>query len=187
MRKLIVAVLAVGSLLAAPAAALAGGWATVGITQPSPPPGSGPGDRWMTELTVLQHGMTPLAGVEPLLILTNRKTGETFRFPAEPTKETGVYAVVVELPANGTYDVSVYDGFAAYGGAQTHTFAPITVGPAAAPAATEKKGPAPASAPVTDDGSTALWPLALGVLAAALAGAVLVLARRSRRKAPAVV
>ena len=61
MRKLVV-VLAVAAVLL-PAAALAGGWATVQLS--STPKGAQAGTPWVVNLTVLQHGVTPLAGVTP--------------------------------------------------------------------------------------------------------------------------
>ena len=61
MRRL-VAALAVAAVLL-PAAALAGGWATVQLS--STPKGAQAGMLWVVNLTVLQHGVTPLAGVRP--------------------------------------------------------------------------------------------------------------------------
>lgn len=187
MRKSILGALVVGSLLF-PAAANAGGWATAGLSPSQPPEGSGPGDTWVTNITVLQHGETPLAGVKPVLTLTHSKTGKRIEFPGRPTDDVGVYRVVAKLSANGTWDVSVYDGFRRYGGAQTHTFAPVTVGPAGVPAAAPEEKPSAVPAPAADDGSIVVWPLAVAAVAAALAAAVFVLlARRTRRKAPAAV
>lgn len=51
-----VAALAITILLAVPAGALAGGWATVGLS--STPDGAAAGRPWHLELTVLQHGRT---------------------------------------------------------------------------------------------------------------------------------
>ena len=49
--------------LAAPSSALAGGWATAGL---SPPDGGvGAGDTWNAQVNILQHGETPLSGVSP--------------------------------------------------------------------------------------------------------------------------
>lgn len=182
MRKAIVGLLLVASLLVPPAAS-AGGWATVGLSPSQPPDASGPGDRWVAEITVLRHGTTPLAGAEPVLTLTNAATGKRVDFRARPTGEIGVYRVVAKLPANGTWDVSVYDGFVEYGGAQTHKFAPITVGPADAPAAASAQKPKPAPAVGPDRFPTV--PIVLAV-AAALATAAILLARRIRKKAHAV-
>ena len=182
MRRLFVGALVVGSLVF-PASAVAGGWATAGISPSKPPSGSDAGDSWTVTIKIDQHGETPLAGANPALILTNAM-GERVEFAAKPTNKVGLYRATATLPENGTWNVSVYDGFEQYGGAQTHTFAPITVGPADAPAAaTEKARAAPASA----SEEFPAWPLALAALAAMLGTALVVaLARRSRRKAHAI-
>ena len=36
----------------------------------------------------------------------------------------------MRFPAEGTYTYEVYDGFGEYGGAQTHTFEAVVIGPA---------------------------------------------------------
>jgi hypothetical protein len=188
MRKTILGALIACSLVV-PAPALAGGWATAGLTPAQPPDGSGPGDPWVATVTVLQHGMTPLPGVKPVLTLTDTETGERLDFQAKPTRETGAYRVVVTLPESGTWNVSVYDGFTQYGGAQTHTFAPITVGEGGAPSAAPSdstSAPAAAPAAAADGRSVALWTLGLATLAAALGAALAALVRRSRRKAAGV-
>ena len=172
--------------LVVPAAASAGGWATVGLSPSKPPAGSGAGDRWVATLTVLQHGQTPLAGAKPVLILTDPQTGNRAEFAAKPTNEVGVYRVVAKLPAAGMWGVAVYDGFTAYGGAQTHTFAPITVGDGNAPVASPDERPVPAPAAAADDFQVAL--VVAGALAALLAAVgVVAFALRSRRKAAAAV
>ena len=184
MRTLFVGALVVGSLLV-PASAVAGGWATAGISPSKPPAGTGPGDSWTVNIKVDQHGETPLAGASPALILTNAHSGERIEFPAKATDEVGLYRATATLPGNGTWNVSVYDGFEEYGGAQTHTFAPITIGPADATAAATETGRPTSGA--SADGFPA-WPVALAALAAMLGAAfVVALARRSRRKDPAVV
>jgi hypothetical protein len=85
------------------------------------------GQPWPVDITVLQHGRTPLGGVTPVLRLRDdgRRVVSTFR--ATPTAETGVYHAVVRFPAAGTYTYEVYDGFTTYGGAKTHTFQPVTI------------------------------------------------------------
>ncbi len=122
MRALVVLIVAL--VLAAPAAA--GGWATAGLGPP--PPGTGVGDTWNAEVTILQHGQTPLEGATPAVIITNAETGVTKRFAAKPTGKPGVYQAKVVFPSGGEWNYAVYDGFTAYGGAKTHTFAPIQVG-----------------------------------------------------------
>ena len=111
-------------VVAAPAAA--GGWATAGL---GPPPGGlGAGDTWNAELTILQHGRTPLVGVRPEVIISNA-AGERRTFSAKPTGKPGVYHARVTFPSEGTWRYAVDDGFTQYGGAQTHTFAPVEIGP----------------------------------------------------------
>ena len=129
MRTRFIAATAV-AVLAFAGTAAAGGWATVALS--SLPTGVDPGEPWNVELTVLQHGQTPLAGVKPTLMIRNNDTGARQTFVAKPTDRVGVYAVRVVFPSNGTWTYEVYDGFTRYGGAQTHTFAPITIGGAAA-------------------------------------------------------
>lgn len=169
-RTLALAALAFGLL--APTA-LAGGWATAGLSS-LPPAGAGPGDEWKTQITLLQHGRTPLENVSPAIVVTNA-AGKDTRFDATPTDKPGVYDVTVSFPTAGKYTYTVDDGF---GNAFPHDFAPVTIGenitttaPASAPAA-----PPPAS----DDG----LPLAsylLGGLALLLGGAAVTSAMRARR------
>ena len=126
MKKLLL-VLAVAVAAVAVPAASAGGWATVGLSS-LPPTGLGPKDPWSVDLTVLQHGMTPLAGVTPIVRIRDDGGKVVDTFTATPTGRTGVYHAEVAFPAEGTYSYEVYDGFTAYGGARTHTFKPVAIG-----------------------------------------------------------
>ena len=162
MKKLSL-VLAVAVAAVAVPAASAGGWATVGLSS-LPPAGLPANQDWPVDITVLQHGQTPLARVTPVVRIRDDGGTVVKSFTATPTGKTGVYHAVVRFPAQGSYSYEVYDGFTQYGGAQTHTFKPIVVGPAG------------------DGVPYGLLAVALG-LAAALAGAT-VLARRRRRPDP---
>ena len=73
----------------APATSLAGGWATVGLS--SLPDASSPGEAWVVDLTVLQHGRTPLEGVEPRVLIRAVRGGDEQAFVAKPTERAGVY------------------------------------------------------------------------------------------------
>ena len=146
-------------LLALPATALGGGFATVQLS--SLPDGTAPGGTWSVELTVLQHGVTPLEGVSPLVRISNLD-GDSREFPAAPTGEPGVYAADVVFPSAGTWSYEIFDGFS-----QTHTYAPVAIADGAG----------------TD--SFPVLPVAAGALAAALAAmGGLVLLRRRRPGAP---
>ena len=128
MKKLLL-VLAVAAV-AAPVAG-AGGWATVGLSS-LPPSGLEANQNWPVDITVLQHGETPLAGVIPVVRIRDGGGKVVKSFTATPTGKAGVYHADVTFPGEGTYSYEVYDGFAEYGGAQTHTFRPVEIGATAA-------------------------------------------------------
>ena len=125
MKKLVLAVFAAAVL--APAAS-AGGWATVGLSS-LPPSGLEPNQAWPVDITVLQHGQTPLSGVTPVVTVRDDGGAPVGRFTATPTDEVGTYHAVVRFPAEGTYTYEVYDGFED-AGARTHTFEAVVIGPA---------------------------------------------------------
>lgn len=122
MRQLIVlSVLAV--VLASAGTASAGGWASVGVDPL--PTGIDAGEAWRTEITVLQHGVTPLTDLSPVITIRERDTGEWRDFSATATDEPGVYAASVVFPEAGEWNVVVESGFWGEG---TLTFGPETIG-----------------------------------------------------------
>ena len=149
--------------LLAPLAALvlaggarAGGFATVQLS-------SLPSERtWAVDLTILQHGRTPLAGLRPTVRIW--RDGESATFRARPTGTVGVYHARAVFPSSGTWQYEIDDGFT-----QTHHYAPVEIAPA--PGA----------------GSFPTWPLVGGLLGAGALAAVAVALRRVRgRTVPAV-
>jgi MYXO-CTERM domain-containing protein len=162
MRRLLLTIALVA--LAAPASALAGGWATAGL---SPPEGVGAGDTWNADVRILQHGQTPLAGVIPTVTIQNVATGKETTFTAKPTDTVGVYRAKVVFPTEGKYSYKVYDGFSQYGGAQTHSFGTFSVGAGGG-------GGVPFFAII-----------GIGALALAALALLFLLARRVRVRAPA--
>jgi LPXTG-motif cell wall-anchored protein len=153
------------ALVAAPAA-LAGGWATAGLS--STPAGTGPGAPWNVDITLMQHGRTPLEGMQPAIVVTDSAGKET-RFAGKEVGN-GVYRTSVVFPERGRYTYTVDDGF---GNAFPHEFPPVQIGAA---------GTAPAT-PAPDSGGTPWWPFAV-VAAGLAAGGGLVLMRRRRSGAP---
>jgi hypothetical protein len=148
--------LAVSMLLVFAPAARAGGWATVGLD-------STPTDKtWNVNVTVLQHGRTPLAGVTPRIEIRNATTTKTFE--ATPTTRTGVYHATVTFPSTGKWSYVVYDGFVAN---QAHTFPPAQIGETAA-------------AETAGDSAGPRWWLAVPGVALLLIAAALVVPRRRR-------
>jgi YtkA-like protein len=145
---------ALAATLIAPASSLAGGFATVGLS--SLPDGARPGEAWLVDLTVLQHGRTPLEGVKPVVRIGHPGPGTARRFWAVPTGEPGVYRAKVVFPSAGEWTYSVDDGFT-----QVHDFGTVRI-------AADNNGVAAGvgSATAGPDGGMS-WPDALGIAAAA--------------------
>ena len=154
-------------LLTAPAVAHAGGFATTGLS--STPDGLRAGEPWKVELTILQHGRTPLTSLTPEVVTTDADGNRT-TFAARPTGRDGHYAATVRFPKAGQWRYMVYDGF---NNAMPATF-PAVVIRSAAPTTTVWQ-PDPVGPP-------ALPIVAGGVL---LLGAAALWLTRRRRHPPA--
>jgi hypothetical protein len=100
----------------------AGGFATVQLS--STPTGMSAGETWSLDLTVLQHGRTPLDELEPVLTISDG-THES-QFPATPTGGAGVYHVDVVFPTAGSWTWKIWDDFSQY-----HMYGPVEIGPPA--------------------------------------------------------
>lgn len=160
--------LVVLGLVLVPASALGGGYATAGLS--STPAGVEPGQPWKVDITILQHGQTPMTDVEPAVVVRG-PDGTTERFPGARTDTPGVYRAEVVFPAAGRYTYEVDDGFT---NAVAHTFPPVEIKPASAAAGTAGSG----------DG-TPLWPFLAGAALLLAGGAALMLRRRSSSPMPA--
>jgi hypothetical protein len=166
MRAWWIAALVAAGLLGVPAAATAGGWATVSLS--TTPDGLGPGDPWNVEMTILQHGRTPLDGVEPSILLTDGSTGKTVYAAAKPTGRPGVYEARAVFPEAGRWTYAVDDGFS-----RIHDYPAVTIGGAA-------------SAPAAAGGDGFPWSALLVSLLAGVAAAGLTTVLRRRRDRPAL-
>ena len=128
--------LAVGLLLVLAPAAQAGGWATVTLS--STPAGVQPGKTWGVDVTVLQHGRTPLTGVHPVVTI---RGGDTIKdFAASPTGKPGVYRAEVVFPTAGRWTYQIDDGFISQ---MPHTYPAVQIGEPGAAAATSGDGGGP--------------------------------------------
>jgi hypothetical protein len=173
---------AIAAALAVPTAAAAGGWATVGF---DPPPSDlGAGEPWHVEMTVLQHGVTPLDGVHPRVIVSPAEGGEQTSFPARATGKPGVYRATVVFGSTGTWRYVVDDGFAA-----KHDFPPVEIGKGGKKAAGELVAvantaaaapPSSGSGASEDDGPSYLLALAAAAVAALAAGSAAAFVQRRR-------
>ena len=157
MRTLLAAVVV---LLLLPAAAQAGGWASAGVL--NPPQGVKAGEVWKAEIEILQHGRTPMTGVEPAVIVDRN------RFEAAPVEgRPGVYAANVRFPRSGRIEYRIDDGFT---NVEPHTFtANIQAAGDVSPAA----------------GGSFPWLPVSGAALAALAVALVLTLRRRRSALPA--
>ncbi len=171
------AVLALG--LALPAAASAGGFATVGLS--SLPDGTAAGRPWDVRITVLQHGRTPLDDVQPAVRITSPRGGSPRTFAARPTGRPGEYRARVVFPTAGTWTYVVDDGFT-----QTHTFAPvrITAGVAEATPVAAARPHAPVAA-AGGGGPDLVLAFGAALAAGLLVGALVLLVRRRGSAGPA--
>jgi hypothetical protein len=157
---------AIAAVLAVPTAASAGGWATVGFDPP--PEGLAPGEPWQVDLTILQHGITPLDGVKPSVIVSS-EDGEAASFPGRPTGKSGVYRATVVFESAGTWRYVVDDGFTA-----RHSYPPVEIGKGGKKASTQPVAAvntAAATPPSAgDDGPNVLLALGAAAVAALAAG-----------------
>jgi hypothetical protein len=162
MRHLVVLGALAAALALAPAAS-AGGWATVGFAPL--PDGTSAGSTWSPTIYVKQHGVTPLAGLQPIVEVYD-DTGAAAKFLATETPEAGVYEADVVFPSQGNWSVTIHSGFG-----ESH----VTYGPAAI------------GAPAVGGGDVRETPVVgLGLAALALLGGMaLLLTRRGRSLTPA--
>jgi hypothetical protein len=157
-RLLLLAVLVAGAIV--PAAG-AGGWATVQLSA-VPTDGTKAGTSLPIDITVLQHGQTPLEGITPVFRIRDGQANVLAEYKGTPTDAPGVYHVDVTFPDAGLFNYEVYDGFTQYGGSQIHTYPVVEIAP--------------------PGGESFPWPAVIGggLLAVALAALAVFLLRRSR-------
>ncbi len=84
--------------------AFAGGWAV--ITLDELPTGVVAGEPFNIGFTVLQHGKTPMDGLDPTITATSSNS-ESFVVHAKPEGETGHYAATLTLPKEGSWNWSI--------------------------------------------------------------------------------
>jgi len=135
-------------------AAQAGGWATVSLS--STPTTT----HWVVDLTVLQHGVTPLEHVHPVVTISDGKTSKDFA--AQATGKPGTYRADVVFPSAGRWTYQVDDGFISQ---MPHTYAPVRI----------------AQPGSDDDGPNLLW-LAPGIALLLAAAALVLIGRRFSRQ-----
>jgi hypothetical protein len=149
--------------LSVPTLAAGGGWATVGF-EPLPD-GMSAGGTWKPDIFVKQHGVTPLAGLQPVVMIEETASGQTTTFPATADDEAGLYHADVVFPSQGDWRITILSGF----GDSQATYGPVAIG-------------APADGGASEPRSL----VGFGVVALAVLGAFgVVVGRRTRRLTPA--
>jgi hypothetical protein len=146
--------LAVWMLLLLAPAAHAGGWATVTLSS------TPTAEHWVVDLTVLQHGRTPLDDLQPVVTIANGKTSKDFA--AKPTGKRGTYRADVVFPTAGRWTYQIDDGFISE---LPHTYPPVQIAEQAA---------------AGDGGPNLLW--LIGGIALLLAALVLLIRARPVRR-----
>jgi hypothetical protein len=147
--------------------AVAGGWATVAVTDPPSDPPAGAGTT--IELEVLQHGQTAVSWPTLTVIATDDVTGDSFRTPAQAAGPTGRYLATLTFPTEGRWTLTFDSSDLIMEGSAT-----LQVVPAVSPQA-------PATAPLASPAPTvdpALLALAATVILAVVAAGVLAIRGR---------
>jgi hypothetical protein len=152
--------------------AVAGGWATVSVTDAPVDPPAGGGT--VVELDVLQHGQTAISWLSLTVIATNDGTGESFRTPAEAKGPTGRYVATLTFPTEGRWTLTFDSPDLIMEGSAT-----MQVAAAVAPVASVAPAPLTSAVPATDPAALGL--AALIILVGVVGGA---LAIRGRRAGP---
>ena len=168
-RFTLVTAMALAVALLAPSTSLGGGWATVGLS--SLPDGAQPGEPWVVDLTVLQHGRTPLEGVQPRVLIRGADGEAEKAFVSKPTERAGIYRARVVFPSAGRWTYAVDDDFS-----QVHELGAVRIGAGG--------GEATVAVPRADSGDGVTLTGALGIaLGAGLLAALLTTAMRRRGEA----
>lgn len=156
-----------GALLCAlvvPTSSSAGGWASVGF-EPLPD-GTDAGGTWTPTIFVKQHGVTPLAGLQPVVMIEETSSGQSTKVLATAGSEAGVYHADVVFPEAGDWKVTILSGF----GDSQVTYGPVMIGEPGA----------------SGGGNEPLPVIGLGALVLAVLGLFgFAAVRRSRRLSPA--
>jgi hypothetical protein len=123
-RNLLAVPLASVAVLAFAGAVFAGGWASVSMTDP--PTDITPGDETTVEMTVLQHGQTPIDWPRLTVVATQADTGETVRADAAAVRgELGQYRALLVLPTDGEWAVTYESSDLVMDGSASLAVAPI--------------------------------------------------------------
>jgi len=160
--------IAIAAVLALTTAVLAGGWASVTMTDPTDEPTAG--GETIFDLTVMQHGVTPVSWPAITVVATNAETGATVSALAKASGPLGHYTVGLTFPTGGAWTIAFASNDLLMEGGQT-----VAVD-AAAPAAAASETAAASAVDVS-------MVTVLLMLVLAFVGAIAVMLVRDRRAA----
>ena len=103
-RRLLAIPLALAGSLVLATAAIAGGWATVAMTDPPEAPTAE--GQTVIELTVLQHGVTPVSWPAITVFARDSKSGGTISSQAVASGPAGHYNVSLTFPTAGDWSLT---------------------------------------------------------------------------------
>ena len=121
--RILLSAIALAIALVAAGTAGAGGWATVGFTPL--PDGTAVGGTWSPKITILQHGVTPLSNLRPVITIVEA-AGDSHEFYASESSEAGVYDTDVTFPTAGSWRLTIDSTF----GDSRVTYGPFQIGAA---------------------------------------------------------
>jgi hypothetical protein len=170
MRKTWLLIFLAAATTGLPLTAGAGGWAI--STFDELPERFEAGNIYQLTYTVLQHGQTPLDGIDTGVVLRNTASGAEIRFVGAPTGVPGQYQVEITTPDGGSWEWWVVQG----------DFGPHELGrlPLSVPAQAATSPASPQSAGSADSMLRVLLPVAT-LAAAALTLIEATQLRRQRR------
>lgn len=135
-RRILAIPLAIVAALVMAAAALAGGWATVAMTDPPTEPTAG--GETAIDLTVLQHGETAVSWPRITVVATDAATGATVRAEAQATPGAmGRYTATLTFPTDGSWTLTYESPDLIMDGTATLAVAAPAAAAPAAPAAAD--------------------------------------------------
>ena len=140
-RRLLAIPLALTATLALAASALAGGWATITVTDPPSEPTAG--GETVIGLTVLQHGVTPVSWPAITVIARDAASGGTIKSQAVASGPTGHYTVSLTFPTAGDWSISFESSDLVMEGGQTFAIGAPPVAAETAPGALATSDAAP--------------------------------------------
>lgn len=169
--RLIALPLAALASLALASVALGGGWAQVTVQGAPPDPPAG--EETTIQLSVLQHGVTPVSWPRLTVVATETGSSAVVSTKAQPKGPEGTYVATILFPSAGEWTLTFVSPDLEMAGSVALNVAPAV---AAAPVGVAAE---PAAADPASDSMPVVLVLLAAVAALAIGGGLLVRGRRT--------